>query len=70
MSSWRRGWLEKVGLPVPITEVVEVGDWLAQHTAELNIQLAHQTIPVKAGLEFGSRYVVSPPNAASVFCKF
>jgi hypothetical protein len=58
---------EKVGLPVPITEVVEVGDWLVQHTAELNIQLAHQTIPCQAGLEFGSRYVVSPPYEGQVF---
>lgn len=36
---------EKAGLPVPITEVVEVGEWLVRHTTELNIQLAHQTIP-------------------------
>jgi hypothetical protein len=51
---------ECAGLPVPATEVVEVGDWLLEHTPELNIQLAGQTIPCLAGLQFGSRYVVSP----------
>lgn len=51
---------ERVGLPVPMTEVVEVRDWLVEHTAELNIQLAHGTIRCQAGLQFGSRYVVSP----------
>ena len=51
---------ERAGLPVPVTEVVEVGDWLVEHTAELHVQLAHSVIPCKAGLQFGSRYVVSP----------
>jgi HipA-like kinase len=51
---------ERTGLPVPMTEVVEVGDWLVKHTPELSIQLAHDTIQCQAGLEFGSRYVVSP----------
>jgi len=51
---------ESVGLPVPMTDVVEVGDWLIDHTPELNIQLACQTIACLPGLQFGSRYVVSP----------
>jgi hypothetical protein len=51
---------ERVGLPVPATEVVEVGEWLVTHTADLNIQLANTTIPCQSGLQFGSRYVVSP----------
>ncbi|HEY1657987.1 MAG TPA: HipA family kinase [Candidatus Sulfotelmatobacter sp.] len=51
---------EKAGLPVPVTEVVEVGDWLVEHTPELHMQLAHNTIPCKPGLQFGSRYVVNP----------
>ncbi len=58
---------ERAGLPVPVTEVVEVGDWLVEHTPELNIQLVHQTIPCQAGLQFGSRYVVSPPYEGQVF---
>src|SRR6266496_1062582 len=51
---------ERVGLPVPIAEVVEVKQWLVEHTAELTIVLGTQEIPVEAGLQFGSRYVVSP----------
>jgi HipA-like kinase len=51
---------QQAGLPVPATEVVEVGEWLVEHTPELNIQLAHNTIQCQAGLQFGSRYVVSP----------
>ena len=51
---------EGADLPVAATEVVEAGDWLVEHTPELNIQLAGSTIPCQAGLQFGSRYVVSP----------
>jgi hypothetical protein len=51
---------ERAGLPVPVTEVVEVNEWLIQHSPELNIQLAGNTIPCDPGLQFGSRYVVNP----------
>jgi HipA-like kinase len=51
---------QTAGLPVPITEVVEVSDWLVEHTSELNIQLAGSVIPCQPGLHFGSRYVVDP----------
>ena len=51
---------ESAVLPVPATEVIEVGDWLVEHTPELSIQLAGQAIPCQPGLQFGSRYVVSP----------
>ena len=51
---------ERAGLPVPITEVIEVREWLIHHTPDLTIQLAHATMPCAAGLQFGSRYVVSP----------
>ena len=57
---------ERVGLPVPQTEVIEVEDWLVQHTPELTIQLAQQTLPCQAGLQFGSRFVVDPA-AGQVF---
>jgi hypothetical protein len=39
---------------------VDVDEWLVEHTPELSIQLAHNTIRCQAGLQFGSRYVVSP----------
>jgi HipA-like kinase len=51
---------EAAGLPVPVTEVIEASDWLIEHTPELSIQLAASTIPCEPGLQFGSRYVVSP----------
>src|SRR5271157_1112180 len=51
---------ERVGLPVPAAEVVEVQPWLVEHTAELTIVLGSHAIQVEAGLQFGSRYVVSP----------
>lgn len=51
---------ELAGLPVAAAEVVEVSEWLVEHTPELNIQLARTTIPCQAGLQFGSRYVIQP----------
>jgi hypothetical protein len=51
---------EQVGLPVPAAEVVEVPPWLVEHTAEMTIVLGNHAIQVEAGLQFGSRYVVSP----------
>jgi hypothetical protein len=51
---------ERAGLRVPVTEVVEVDQWLVEKTPELSIQLAHNTIRCQAGLQFGSRYVVDP----------
>ena len=51
---------DRVGLPVPVTEIVEVGPWLVEHTSELNIMLGCNAIPCEPGLQFGSRYVISP----------
>jgi hypothetical protein len=51
---------ERVGLPVPVAEVVDVTPWLVEHTAELTIVLGSNVIRVEAGLQFGSRFVVSP----------
>ena len=51
---------ERVGLPVPVAEVVEVSAWLVEHTAELTIVLGAQSIRCEAGLQFGSRFVVNP----------
>src|SRR6202035_2874146 len=48
------------GLPVPEPVLVEVSEFLVQHTPELNIQLLNGTVPCQFGLQFGSRYAVSP----------
>jgi hypothetical protein len=51
---------ERAGLPVPITEVVEVDSWLVEHTPELHVQLAHSVIRCEPGLQFGSQYAINP----------
>jgi hypothetical protein len=53
---------ERVGLPVPIVEIVEVDGWLVEHTSDLNIQLANHVVQGEAGLQFGSRHVIDPLN--------
>jgi hypothetical protein len=45
---------------VPRVAIVEVSDWLIEHTPDLTMQLLSKTIPCESGLQFGSRYVVSP----------
>jgi hypothetical protein len=51
---------ERVGLPVPKSEVVEVGEWLISHTTELSHQLASKNESCSAGLQFGARFVLDP----------
>ena len=46
---------EAAGLPVPSTEVVEVGDWLVENSSDLNIQLSGSVIRCQPGLQFGAR---------------
>jgi hypothetical protein len=51
---------DATGLPMASPAVVEVSEWLVEHTPELHIQLAHRVTRCQAGLQFGSRYVVDP----------
>ena len=51
---------ERVGLPVPMVDIVEVDGWLVEHSPELTFQLASQVVPCQPGLQFGSRYVIDP----------
>jgi hypothetical protein len=51
---------ERVGLPVPVTEVVQVRQWLIENTAELRIDDGVTPVPCAAGLQLGSRYVCDP----------
>src|SRR5260370_38417104 len=53
---------ERVGLPVPVTEVIEVSQWLIEKTAELRIDLGGEQAPCSAGLQLGSRYVCDPSD--------
>jgi hypothetical protein len=46
-----------LSLPMPRVEVLEVPDWLIEHTEDLRIQLAGQRIPCRSGKQLGSLYV-------------
>lgn len=45
------------GLMAPEVDLIEVSDWLVKHTAELEIDLGHDRVKCKPGLQFGSRFV-------------
>ncbi len=49
---------DAAGLTVPASEVVEVTEWLVQHTAEMQIDLGRgMRERCRAGLQFGSQFV-------------
>ncbi len=54
-----------LGLAMPQVEVIEVSDWLIEHTPELRIQIADSEIPCSSGKQLASRYPDDP--AADVF---
>lgn len=47
----------QLGLPMPPVEVIEVSDWLIEHSPELRFQLAGQQLMPKSGKQLGSIYV-------------
>lgn len=51
---------ERIGLPVPATEIIAVDRWLIENTRELTMELAGSVAPCHAGLHFGARYVLDP----------
>jgi len=51
---------ERIGLPVPVSVIVEVNARLVDRTPDLSIELDDQTVRCQAGLQFGSEYAVSP----------
>jgi hypothetical protein len=53
-----------LGLPTPLTAVVEVGEQLIAHTEDLLIQRGRGNVPCQAGSQFGSRYPGSPAETA------
>jgi hypothetical protein len=46
-----------LGLPMPRVEVIDVSQWLIEHTADLRIQLGGPSIPCRSGKQLGSLYV-------------
>jgi HipA-like protein len=51
---------ECIGLPTAPCDVMEVGSWLIDKTPDLHIQIGGLRTACKAGLQFGSRYIVDP----------
>ena len=47
----------KLGLPMPHVRVIEVSDWLVEHTPDLRIQLAGTQIRCRSGRQVASLYV-------------
>src|SRR3984957_4782377 len=48
-----------LGLPMPRVEVIEVSEWLIEHTEDLQIDLGGVKIPCRSGKQLGSLYVGS-----------
>ena len=46
-----------LGLPMPRVEVIEVSDWLIEHSEGLRIELGGFKIPCQSGKQLGSLYV-------------
>ena len=55
-----------LGLPMPPVAVIEVCDWLIEHTSDLRIQLGGAEIPCQSGKQLASLYVgADGPGLAS-----
>jgi len=54
---------ERVGLPVPVTEIINVREWLIENTPDLHLDLAGLPTRCKSGLQIGARYVCDPAEA-------
>jgi hypothetical protein len=48
-----------LGLPMPRVKVIEVSEWLIEHTKDLRISLGCSMIPCRSGKQLGSLYVGS-----------
>ena len=49
-----------LGLPVTEPELIEVSDWLVEHSPDLYIQLGDDRVRCASGLQFGSRFPCDP----------
>jgi hypothetical protein len=53
---------QRLGLPIPDVEIIEVSDWLIQQTPELCIESAGHSKPFSGGLHLASRYAGNPES--------
>ncbi len=60
---------ERIGLPVPVTEVIEVEPWLIANTLELSMEVSVRPVPCLPGLQFAARMYVIPrrPTCLTIF---
>jgi hypothetical protein len=57
---------DKIGLPVPQVDIVDVSEWLAHNSPELTIQLAGRVLKCEPGISFGSRYLIHPLDGEAI----
>src|ERR1700689_4794715 len=55
---------ERLGLPVPATEIVEIGGRLIEKTPERKMELGGAAIPCQPGLQFGAKHAGGGIDAA------
>jgi hypothetical protein len=51
---------ERVGLPVPVIEVMEVGPWLIENSPDLRIRIGSSNVLCQHGLALAIRFVLGP----------
>jgi len=51
---------ERIGLPVPVTELIEVSSWLIENSPELRIRTGSASVLCQPGLALASRFVLGP----------
>lgn len=51
---------ERIGLPVPVTELIEVNPWLIENSPELRIRSGSSSEPCREGLALAIRFVLGP----------
>ena len=54
---------QALGLPVAQPEVIEVSDWLVEHTPDLFIEWGNKQVRCASGFQFGSRFPCDPLRA-------
>lgn len=49
-----------LGLPIPEVAVIEISDWLIEHTPDFRFEIAGHSVKCHPGRHLGSQYPVDP----------
>src|SRR5205807_425447 len=49
-----------LGLPIPEVAVIDVSEWLIEHTPEMRVDVAGRAVPCSSGIQLASRYIANP----------